>query len=264
MKNVFVLRLTIGIALLTSLVTHAQEDYYTVQGTNVTKQKFENITHTLNFVREDLKNQNALSFGFAQLAANLIPLLVDGASKLFYNPDNFNKEYFGNYSFFDPSGRFNALDPNSMLVFEQQGTDASGKETLLTRFQFQLGAMQNVEGYHYIGLKAYDLNYSWAKLSSPRNRMNYVLEIGFFYFDGQDRPQEFYLNPIVLNDAAIPSNALIDPVNYQVIPKMKVLKNVRIHIREINAKKENWDKYLELYKSNQRSISNFLIKALPR
>ncbi|SNR30210.1 hypothetical protein SAMN04488009_1043 [Maribacter sedimenticola] len=89
------------------------------------------------------------------------------------------------------------------------------------------------------------------------------MEIAFFYFDGQDRPQEFYLNPIVLNEASIPSSATISPINYQVIPKMKVLKNVRIHIREINAKKENWDNYLELYKSNQRNIANFLIKALP-
>ncbi|TVZ16930.1 hypothetical protein [Maribacter sp. MAR_2009_72] len=263
MFKVCIVKYFFSIVFLLSMVSNAQENFYTVKGNSVSKQEFHDIAHSLEFVREDLNDQNALSFGFAQLATNLIPLLVDGASKLFYNPDNFNKEYFGEFSFFDPSGRFNALDPKSVLVFEQTGKDASGKQILLTQFKFDLGAVENVEGYHYLGLKAYELNYSWAKLSSSKNRVNYVLEIAFFYFDGQDRPQEFYLNPIVLNEASIPSSATISPINYQVIPKMKVLKNVRIHIREINAKKENWDNYLELYKSNQRNIANFLIKALP-
>jgi hypothetical protein len=238
------------------------EHYYTVENKTVRKMEFKEVSNTLDFVREDLKNENSLSFGFANLATRLIPLLVDGASKLFYNPDNFNKEYFANYSFFDSNGRFKDLDPNSTLVFEQTGISSSGKKERLNQFKFDLGVVENVEGYHFIGLQSYELNYSSAKLSSTRNRINYVLEIGFFFFDSEDQPKEFYLSPIVIEQRILPSKASVSTANYQVIPKMKVLQSISIHIREINAKKDNWDNYLELYKSNQRNISNFLIKAI--
>jgi hypothetical protein len=45
-------------------------------------------------------------------------------------------------------------------------------------------------------------------------------------------------------------------------PKMKVLQSVYAQVREVNAKTENWNNYLEMYQSNNRNISNFLIKAL--
>jgi hypothetical protein len=253
------------IALLFSSLINAQivEDYYTLENNTVLKKGFKDIDNTLDFVRDDLTNVNALSFGFMKLGANIIPLLVDAASKLFYNPDNFNKEYYANYSFFDPSGRFNRLDPNSTMIFEKTGISVTGDTEIINRFEFDLGAVENVDGYYYMGLKSYEVNYSWAKLSSPKNKINYVLEIGFFYFDSQDLPQVFYMNPIVLERRILPNTASINAINYQVIPKMKVLQSVRIHIREVNSKKDNWDNYLELYQNNQRNISNFLIKALP-
>jgi len=55
---------------------------------------------------------------------------------------------------------------------------------------------------------------------------------------------------------------IINEVNYQVLPKMKVLQSVYVQVREVNAKTENWNNYLEMYQSNNRNISNFLIKAM--
>jgi len=43
---------------------------------------------------------------------------------------------------------------------------------------------------------------------------------------------------------------------------MKVLQSVYVQVREVNAKTDNWNNYLEIYQSNNRNISNFLIKAL--
>ena len=76
-------------------------------------------------------------------------------------------------------------------------------------------------------------------------------------------PQEFNLAPILLDDRIINGQkTIIDEVNYQVLPKMKVLQSVYVQVREVNAKTDNWNNYLEIYQSNNRNISNFLIKAL--
>ncbi|MGB3144081.1 MAG: hypothetical protein WBB24_08225 [Maribacter sp.] len=76
-------------------------------------------------------------------------------------------------------------------------------------------------------------------------------------------PQEFNLAPILLDDRIINGQkTIIDEVNYQVLPKMKVLHSVYVQVRKVNAKTENWNNYLEMYQSNNRNISNFLIKAM--
>ena len=241
------------------------ENYYTIQNGAVHKTKFEDIRHELNFEPKDTISDEALTIGWGNLAAKLIPLLVDGASKLFYNPDNFNKEYFANQSFFDSSKKFKTLDPNSTIVFEHTGKNPTGKREQIARFEFEMGAVENVEGYHYIGLKAYDIAYSWAKLSTPNNRISYILDVGFYYFDETDKAREFHLNPLLLDSRTIGADpGVIAEPNFQVIPKMKVLQIVQIRVREINDKKQNWDRYLELYQSNQENISKFLIKALTK
>lgn len=241
------------------------ENYYSINKGEVVKKRFEDIRHELNFEQKQKTTDEVLTIGWGNLAGNLIPLLVDGASKLFYNPDNFNKEYFANHSFYDPSGRFKTLDSTSTMVFEHTGKNLTGKREQIARFEFEMGVVKNVEGYRYIGLKAYDIAYSWCKLSSAKNRMNYVLDIGFYYFDDADKAQEFHLNPLLLDSRIIgSSSAVINKPNFQVIPKMKALQIIQIRVREVNAKKQNWDKYLELYQSNQNNISKFLVKALSK
>ena len=253
---------------LLSMVTYnyAQtENYYTIKGNAVEKKKFHHIEHVLKFESEEAPSEEAMTIGWGGLAAKLIPLLVDGASKLFYNPDNFNKEYFASYSFFDASSGFRKLDPSDALVFEHNAQDETGEQERINRFKFELGAVKNVEGYHYIGLKSYDLHYSWSKLSAANNRMNYIIDLEFYYFDEDDKAQEFHINPILLDSRIIiKSQGFIDDVNYQVLPKMKVLQTIQIRVREVNAKKQNWDRYLELYQSNQDNISRFLIRAITK
>lgn len=239
------------------------ENYYTLDQGAVLKKKFKNVRHEIKFESNSPVAEEALSIAWGGLAARLIPLLVDGASKLFYNPDNFNKEYFANHSFFDASGRFRKLDPTSTLIFEHSGETLGGQRERINRFEFELGRVSNVEGYYYIGLKGYDIAYSWSKLSSANNGMNYIIDIGFYYFDESDKAQEFHINPLLLDARVVgASAATIENVNYQVIPKMKVLQIIQIRVREINAKKQNWDRYLDLYQSNQDNISKFLIRAL--
>lgn len=256
-----------GLVLLGFYNAEAQvvaSDYYSISNKTILKSKFQNTSSSLNFVREDFDNQDSYSFGFSKMVTNLIPLLVDGASKLFYNPDNFNKEYAATCSLFDSSGRFNSLDPKSKLVFSHTGVDKKKEKQILNSFEFAIGAVENAEGYYYIGLQSYVLNYSMAKLSSPKNRMNYILDLSFYYFDGDDKAQEFHLNPILLDGRSVPFSEEIKQIQYQVIPKMKILQTIQLHIREVNASKQNWEKYLELYQSNQGAISNFLIRAVNR
>ncbi|MBO0323538.1 hypothetical protein J0X14_14610 [Muricauda sp. CAU 1633] len=240
------------------------EDYYAQGKEGIIKTEFEDITHELKFVSKE-NPEDAYTIGWGKLVAKIIPLLVDGASKLFYNPDNFNKEYFATYSFFDESKGFETLDPNKTLVFDHLGTNNSGEKERIARFKFEIGAVTNVEGYHYIGLKEYEVNHSWAKLSSLGNQINYILDIGFYYFDDADKAREFHINPILLDSVLIDGTSMVieDP-NFQVIPKMKVLQNIQVRIREVNSKKQNWDRYLELYQDNMGNISNFLIRALPK
>lgn len=250
--------------IVNCLPSYAQtETYYTINENEVQKKKFTAIQHELNFESKQKAGEEALLMGWGTIAGNLIPLLVDSASKLFYNPDNFNKEYFANHTFFNSSGSFKTLDPTSTMVFEHSGTNEKGKKEQIARFEFEMGAVKNVEGYHYIGLKAYDIAYSWSKLSSAKNGMNYVIDIGFYYFDDDDKAQEFHMNPLLLNSKTIgDSSAVIEDVNFQVIPKMKVLQIIQIRVREVNNKTQNWNKYLELYQNNQSNISKFLIKAI--
>lgn len=240
------------------------ENYYSIDKGIVLKKKFEDVRHELIFESQQTTPDEALTMGWGSLAAKFIPMLVDGASKLFYNPDNFNKEYFANHSFFDASSGFKKLDINSTMVFEHMGKNADAQQELISRFEFEMGDVKNVDGYKYIGLKAYDINYSWAKLSSSNHRISYVLDIGFYYFDEADKAQEFHLNPILLHSRIIGDAAEIDQPNFQAIPKMKALQTVQIRVREVNDKKQNWDKYLELYQSNQADISMFLIKAISK
>lgn len=239
------------------------ETYYALKNHEVVKTDFKEIKRELLFKAESTDTNETFGLALGALAVKLIPLLVDGASKLFYNPDNFNKEYFASYSFFENSGSFKKLDSKQNMVFQQSGLNEFGRQEVINRFVFDLGAVKNVEGYYYLGLKSYELNHSWCKLSGLGNRINYILDIGFYYFDEDDKAQEFHINPILLDEQFIDGEKReIPEINYQVIPKMKVLQTVQVRVREINAKTQNWDRYLELYQSNQNNISKFLIRAL--
>jgi hypothetical protein len=247
-----------------TIISSAQtESYYTIQNNEVVKTEISDIQRIITFESKVTETEEALSSALSVLTTNLIPLLFDGASKLFYNPDNFNKEYFASYSFFDTSGHFNILDPKSTMIFEQTGKNKQDKTIRINRFEFELGNVQNVDGYHYLGLKAYELRYSWSKLNAPNNQMNYLLDIGFYYFDSNDKAQEFHINPLLIEAQTVGSERVeIPKVNFQVIPKMKLLQTIQIRIREVNAKTQNWNRYLDLYQSNQENISRFLIRAV--
>lgn len=239
------------------------ETYYSIKNNAVVKTEISDIQRNITFESKVKETEEALSSTLGVLATNLIPLLFDGASKLFYNPDNFNKEYFASYSFFDPTGHFKILDPTSTMVFEQKGKNEQGRTTRINRFEFELGNVKNIEGYLYLGIKAYELPHSWSKLNAPNNQMNYVLDIGFYYFDDNDKAQEFHINPFLLDAQTIGLKRVdIQNVSFQVIPKMKVLQNIQVRIREVNAKTQNWNRYLELYQNNQSGISRFLIRAV--
>ncbi|MFS4416966.1 hypothetical protein [Maribacter sp. 2307ULW6-5] len=239
------------------------ETYYRSNGNGIEKTSMQQVRSQLRFEGAQESGDEVFNLGLLKIASNLIPLLVDEASKLFYDPDNYNKEYAAHLDFFDANGTFRELDPNRTLIFEKRGTDAQGKEVLLSRLEFALGAVGNVEGYHYLGLKAYELNHAQAKLSAAKQRLNYVLDIHFYYFDAADKAQEFQLNPILLSGVRLPSKGTVENVAYQVVPKMKVLQRMQLRVREVNASKQNWDTYLKLYRSNRDQISRFLIRALP-
>lgn len=264
-KMIFKTLLLVVFCCLGSVVKIAAqtETYYTIKNNAVVKTEISDIQRNIIFESKVKETEEALSSTLGVLATNLIPLLFDGASKLFYNPDNFNKEYFTSYSFFDATGHFKTLDTASILVFEQRGKNEQGTTTLINRFEFELGNVKNVDGYLYLGLKAYELPHSWSKLNAPNNQMNYVLDIGFYYFDDNDKAQEFHINPLLLDAQTVGSERVeIQNVNFQVVPKMKVLQNIQIRVREVNAKTQNWNRYLELYQSNQGNISRFLIRAV--
>jgi hypothetical protein len=136
--------------LLVGLVAISQtETYYHTIGTNVVKTDFREKQLTIRFQKQNKNVEPSFDLGITQLAVNLIPLLVDEASKLFYNQDNYNKEYMSHFSFFDGSVRFNELDTTEILVFDKVGTNSGEKKEILSRFEFSLGAVENREGYYY-------------------------------------------------------------------------------------------------------------------
>lgn len=240
-----------------------QEPHYHIKGNAVEKINYTDLQSSIVFYGDVALDSEVFNLGLAQLVGNVVPFLVDEASKLFYDPDNYNKEYMAQYSFFDGKGKCVPLRPGPM-VFERTGVDHQGKKEMLSRFTFKVGAVENVEGYFYVGLQSFSLAHSWAKLGASKNTMNYVVDMGFYYFDGQDRPQEFHLNPIAVEAVVVPDQKEITEVHYQVIPKMKVLERVQIRVREVNAGKQNWDQYLKLYQSNSGQLSKFLIKAIQK
>jgi hypothetical protein len=255
------LLLPLGFFCVSTMEVNGQEPHYHIQGGTVSKVHFTDLQSNLSFQNKIAENPEVFNLGLAQLVGNVIPFLVDGASKLFYDPDNYNKEYRTQYPFFDGKGKFMPLQPGTMM-FERTGIDEQGKKETLSQFTFTLGAVENVEGYFYMGLQSFSLAHVWARLSSAKNTMNYVVDVGFYYFDDDDRPQEFHLNPIVLENIKVPAQKELKTPAYQIVPQMKVLQRIQVRIREVNASKQNWDQYLELYQSNSDQISRFLIRAI--
>lgn len=158
------------------------------------------------------------------------------------------------------------------IVFVRTGSK-NGSEKVISSFEFDLTNVskpnsESLEGYRAIALKKYQNNYTKVKLKNNGKKMNTVIEMVFVYYDERDKKQELNLQPYKLSDitpmGSIGKTRAIneEKKNYQIIPPMKFIETLSIKIIEVNNRKKDWDKYLELFNSQKGNISSFLIDQL--
>lgn len=197
----------------------------------------------------------------------LVPILVEKVGLLAYNPKNYISEYGTGYLF-----EFNALQNASAidkLIYTRMGVSNNSKHIIST-FKFDLKPISesdadNLQAYTALALEEYQSNYTQVKLKNNGKKTNIVAAVTMVYFDQQDKKQELNLQPYKLS-GIIPEGSngqiiLIDEEkrNYQIIPPMKFIESITVKITDVNDRKKDWDKYLELFNGQKGNISGFLI-----
>jgi len=252
---------------------NGEKHFYVSPSKEIKTSYFNEIKDSIALVEYQEDNNTFLGVSSAVVGiviGELVPVLVEKVGLLAYNPKNYISEYGTSY-LFDKNALKNTSNIDK-IVFTRTGVRSNAKETI-SMFEFDLkniskGEAENLEGYTAIGLISFQSNYTKVKLKSSGKKANIVIEMTAVYYDPQDKKQELHLQPYKLS-AIVPLGVnngpnLIDSKkrNYQIIPPMKFIETLSIKITEVNDRKKDWDKYLELFNNQKGNISGFLIDQL--
>ena len=253
---------------------NGEKHFYVNPSEEIKTAHFEQIKDTIVFT-ENTDGINTLlgvsSAIVGVIIGELVPILVEKVGLLAYNPKNYISEYGTTYLL-----ELNALRDTRTLdkiVYARSGIRNYSNDTIISKFKFDLKAVSkstsnNIQAYRAIALEEYQSSYTRVKLKNSDNKTNIVANVTLVYFDEQDKKQELNLQPYKLG-GVIPrgrnsKTISIGPEkrNYQIIPPMKFIETVSIKITEVNDRKKDWDKYLELFNTQKGNISSFLIDQL--
>lgn len=202
--------------------------------------------------------------------SELVPILIEKAGLLAYNPKKYISEYGTSYLFDIDALR--SLEMLQEITYTRTGV-ANNTIHQLSKFTFEVidlpnTATQDLKGYSAIALESYQNHYTAVKLKNRSKKMNIVAEVALTYYDAQDQKQELKLQPYKLSDISpsgpegLGTSIAKENRNYQIIPPMKFIETLTIKIIEVNDRKKDWDTYLELFNRQKDNLGGLLIDQL--
>ena len=234
---------------------------------------FTNIKDSIELTERNLETKGVIGIPAAILGiaiSELVPILVEKVGLLAYNPKKYISEYGTSYLFDIENLR--TVDNLQKIRYTRTGLSNNSK-TLLSTFTFDVidlptSSTQDLKGYTAIALESYQNKYTKVKLKNSGQKMNVIAEVALTYYDTQNQKQELKLQPYKLPDMKPKGQEGMEisitkkKRNYQVIPPMKFIETLTIKIIEVNARKKDWDAYLEIFNSQKGNLSGLLIDQL--
>ncbi|MGB5818253.1 MAG: hypothetical protein WBG90_02120 [Saonia sp.] len=271
----FLSMLLITIVIHVTWTQQKESPFYRIEkGDKIHTTSFTDITESLQF--EERSQEDSIPKPFSGILSSLVvnelvPLLIKKVPNLFYRPEKFIKEYGTSLDYFEIESQSPSIKnwDKVNLVYVKEGiqTDFPGqKEMALSKFEFQIDAMEghDLKGYSTLALSAYEVIHTPVKLRAKHNKVNIVIQITFHYFDDLDNKKAHQLQSIHMYGIT-PSEVKIldmDTVvqHMQIIPPMKIIEKIDVKITEVNTRKKDWDKWLELYNANQGKLNDYFLE----
>ncbi|MBL4662376.1 MAG: hypothetical protein JKY22_02175 [Flavobacteriaceae bacterium] len=194
----------------------------------------------------------------SSMTSILITELVKNLPKLFYNQNKYIKEYGASYSLFGNTSK----KPIKSFTYEKTGIDSNKNKVIISQLKFKVKDLSYLNKYRLITLSNFIINYTPVKLSKKNKFVNLVAEITLHYYDANHIKKELKLSPITIKNI-IPnnfSNPNPNPKNNysQLIPPIENIENIELKLTEVNSRKKDWDKWLEIFDNNKDKITNLL------
>jgi hypothetical protein len=196
----------------------------------------------------------------AFLPPPLTSVILDGLMKylpkLFYNPNKYIKEYGVSHPLFqDEHQKF-----IESFTYEKTGVNSKKETVSISQLKFEVKDISYLNNYKVITLSNFKINRSPVKLSSKNKFVNLVAEITLYYYDVNHAKKELKLLPLkvknIVPGSSITASSTIN--SSQIIPPINNIEKIELKLTEVNSRKKDWDKWLELYDTNKDKLTELL------
>lgn len=253
-----------------------QSLFYAVKDQKATTYFFSDVNQSIRFQPiEDTELEAFISGGIAAIVvSSVIPYVVKKVPMLFYRPEHFIKEYGTTIRYPKTPLTLDAVAKGGsfhMLYLKEglrTGPGPNVDSLVICGLKFRFDPIQDdtLPGYFAVSLTGYEFEATQVKLKPGHQEINAVVGIVFSYFDAQNHKREFALTPINIQKISPPvAHELEEDGNtdkLQIVPPMTIIESIQISITEVNTRKKDWDKWLELYHENEGKLSNYLLQVL--
>tara|TARA_R110002167_G_scaffold247308_7_gene452911 strand:- start:1771 stop:2610 length:840 start_codon:yes stop_codon:yes gene_type:complete len=258
-KHLFVFTIALFFVCSSSISQNASTKYYYCNvNKNVAKTKsFKHDIKQSLYIKikekkssEDIKASSAIvSF----VVGTLMPYVINKVPRLFYNPKKYMKDYGTDLSLLTNKDSIIPFNSITSIIYEKKSDS-----TLLTQLQFTVTDYSSNPNFRRIELTKGIFNYTPVKLKGSFFKTNAVISIVLNYYDEKSKKSEIRLEPIKL-EGIIPGKSYELKKIVQLIPKVHLMESIQIEISEVNNRKKDWDKWLELYNDNQDKLKDYLL-----
>lgn len=252
MKNLVLLMVVFLVASSQLLSQNNETKFYSQNGTKVSEEILSNIEEVI-LIEDNSKPKPKVKAFLPPIVGSAIPYLVKYLPKLFYNPKKYIKESQTNYSLFGVA----AKKPLNSFSYEKTGKNSKDLTTTISKLDFTVTDLPYLPNYKLIDLASYHFAYTPVKLSNKNKSVNLVAEITLYYYDAKNVRQELKLSPITIKNIVPKKGSKATSADglRQVIPPMDNIENIELKLTEVNARKKDWDKWLERFENNQDKLT---------
>ncbi|QMU64796.1 MAG: hypothetical protein GKR88_11205 [Flavobacteriaceae bacterium] len=199
--------------------------------------------------------KNIASFIVAHL---VLPYVFNNISKLFYNPNKYVKEHSDSYPLF----KENAIEHIDNIRCLQYKKTNGNKESLV--INLTLKDFKNNKNFKIVHFESLAYNYTNVKLKNNHHHVNVVVELFLEYYNSLGELKTFTLGTFNFNnmipDAKNNSKDLEDIFTF--VPTINPIKSIHIKVTEVNARKKDWDTWLELYNKHKDKIQSSVLETI--
>lgn len=203
----------------------------------------------------------------------ILPIIFDNISTLFYNPDKYIKENNAAYSFID----FNSYKIKTPLnshqafsfiktIYDSKTGNVLNNPKKAIEATFNLRHISNGnQKMTILELNSFDYNFTSVKLKSKGKKVNLIFEITVNYINTLNEVKTLNLQPVNLNrlspNGSKNTNLSKDKIHL-VLQNLYFIQSISMKVTEVNSRKKDMDKWLELYTKNKDKIQSFTIDQL--